>query len=274
MSRLALPQRLLWARARVHPQIFHQRHQRRSAVMPVCPPPHPQPRTIRPDPDRQQQPMKTGLLTLDTCSLELFERPVCITAAAASSPPSSGPPSDPNDLPPDLEEGFVSLDYALAVLRSLMTLAEKDRDDHGFSLGPLSNKGTVEMQRGSDELDCVQMTAMIVHRAKSTWDPARPNHLREMLMVEKRRKGRMGRGNSSDRLLEELLIHDIARRLAPIYKHSTWRHASLNVDRQSPDFMTVRDAIWPAYETARERQGFRDPDDLTMGEKSLADFYV
>ncbi|KAK4172928.1 hypothetical protein QBC36DRAFT_304080 [Triangularia setosa] len=289
MPKLPTPQCLLWAysqpRALSRPQPPHQHQQRRSAFMPVLrpPPPQPQPqsqpqsqpRTIRVDLNHQDPQIKTGLYALDTPKLEEPELVVC-TAAATASPtsPSSLPSEDPNDLPVGLEDKFVSLEYALAVLRSLMTLAEKDRDDHGFSLGPLSNKGTVEMQKNSDDLDCIDMASMIVRRAKSTWNPTEAGDIREMLMAEKRRKGRMGRSNSSDRLLEELLVHDITRRITPFYKRGAMKGLVMNLDDQFLNFMMVKGAIWPAYEAARERQGFKNSKDLTMDEKSMVDFYI
>lgn len=48
----------------------------------------------------------------------------------------------------------------------------------------------------------------------------------------------------------------------------------MNLDGQFPGFMTVKDAIWPAYLAARERQGFMDPGDLMVSDRSMMDFNV
>ncbi|KAK4196290.1 hypothetical protein QBC40DRAFT_300400 [Triangularia verruculosa] len=273
MPRLPLSRRLLWAHPHFHtqfrPPATHQVQQRRSVFMPVIKPSPPRRRTINFDLPNHDQPLIKPRPSL-------YENPDLVEVCAAPASPSSpGSPSNPSGLPPDLEEKFVSLDYALSVLDSLMTLAEKDRDDHGFSLGPLSNKGTVAMQGNSDKQDCIEMTAMIIGKAKRTWKPIEADDIRKMYMVEKTRKGRMGRGNSNDRLLEELLIHDIARRVAPSYQPQPAGALSLKLDNLFPDFDLLQDAIWPAYETARQRQGFKEElDDLTLYEKSMMDFYV
>ncbi|KAK0712193.1 hypothetical protein B0T21DRAFT_352435 [Apiosordaria backusii] len=197
--------------------------------------------------------------------LPLLQRLLWAQSRALTFRPHTPPPHHHH------HQQFASLEYALSVLNSLITLAAKDRSDHGFGLGPLSNKGTMSMQQTSDEQDCIEMASMLITQAKSSHKLPKADDIREMLTTEKGRKGRiMGRGTSSDRLMEELLVHDIARRMAEMYKYDVMNNMWRILEGQFLDFDRVKVTIWPAYEAARERQGFKDPGD----ERSMLDFYL
>ncbi|KAK4163212.1 hypothetical protein QBC43DRAFT_355242 [Cladorrhinum sp. PSN259] len=140
-------------------------------------------------------------------------------------------------VPAEVEAALNKLDYTLAVFSSLMKQVEHERID-GTGRGPLSTRGTMENQKGDDKDDCEQMALGLSKYLPLLAVDEGVEVVRRIMNWEMRRK-KMRLGLST-LLMDELLVHDIARRV--------WKHKGDKVETE---------VIKPAYDAAQERQGFQ-----------------